>query len=587
MVRNYQILHPEARAGLDLCGEWEVIVDPCDAGWLTPFCQVFEGRHNIGADATPESPSDLVEYCFSPCHTLRVPGDWNTQREDLFWMEGSVWYRRHFDCEPQAGRRYFVYFAAANYEANAFLNGEPVGSHEGGFTPFQFEVTDCLCSGRNSLVVRVNNERRHDGVPNRIQDWFNYGGLTREVRLLDLPPTYVAEYHLQLAPGSQSRLSGWVQLEGREYPESLTVRIAEMGLEKQVSVGPDGRAVMEWDLAGLELWSPENPKLYDVVIETDSDRVSERIGFRSIEVRGTEILLNGQPLYLRGISMHEEAPYQGGRAHSKEHAATLLGWAQELGCNFVRFAHYPYGEQFTRLADEMGLLAWCELPVYWNIQFENPHTLRRIREMQEEMVAHHRNRASVIVWSLGNETQKAPGRLQYFLDAAKHARSLDATRLISAALFVTQDDVTLRVDDEIGQCLDLLAINQYQGWYRDTKADFSKYRWESKYDKPLVISETGGGAVYGRRGDEWERWTEEFQARIYREQIAMIERIPFCRGLSPWILKDFRTPRRLLYGMQDYWNRKGVLDDNGNRKLAFGVLQDFYARKKKACGEAR
>src|SRR6185295_6986888 len=149
---------------------------------------------------------------------------------------------------------------------------------------------------------------------------------------------------------------------------------------------------------------PEDPKLYQVIISSRDYSLSDRIGFRSIEARGADILLNGKPMFLRGISIHEESPLRGGRAFSEDDARMLLTWAKELGCNFVRLAHYPHNEHIIRIADEMGIMVWSEIPVYWTVLWENPETFANARNQLEENITRDKNRASVILWSVANET---------------------------------------------------------------------------------------------------------------------------------------------------------------------------------------
>jgi len=283
--------------------------------------------------------------------------------------------RRHplvqevFRLPKKPNTRLFVYFGAANYVADVYLNGEKLGRHEGGFTPFNFEITTLVRETANSLIVKVDNQRRREGVPTLNTDWWNYGGLTREVKLVETPATFVQDYFIQLQKGSRDHISGWVKLNGDRLNQKVTVRIPEAKVSRSFNTDANGFAEISFP-ADLTLWSPDNPKLYEVVIEMEADRVPDLIGFRSIEVKGPEILLNGRPIFLRGVSIHEEAPFRGGRAYSKEDATTLLGWAKELGCNFVRLAHYPHNESMVRQADKLGLMVWSEIPVYWTILWE-------------------------------------------------------------------------------------------------------------------------------------------------------------------------------------------------------------------------
>lgn len=568
------IANVAGRATLSLDGEWRTIVDPYGAGLLSYHAQpLAEGYFK---DARPRGPSDRVEYDFDASPTLRVPGDWNSQRPELFLYEGPLWYRRTFAHQLHPGRRIFVHFGAVNRHARVFLNGRPVGEHEGGFTPFNFEVTSLLRDGENSLVVLADSSRDRDAVPTLMTDWWNYGGITRPVRLVDLPETFIEDYFLYLENGSTRRVRGQLRLNGPRKSQRLMVRIPEAGIAASVRTDQDGHAEFQLE-ADLELWSPASPKLYAVEIVGETDRVADTLGFRTIETRGTEILLNGEPIFLRGISVHEEAPFGGGRAHTEADARTLLGWVQELGGNFVRLAHYPHNEAMVREAERAGILVWSEIPVYWTISWDNPATLAGAERQLEESIRRDRNRAAVVLWSVANETPIGDARNAFLGRLIERARQLDPSRLITAALQAHyENDTTMVIDDPIGERLDVMGNNEYIGWYDGLPEKCDRVDWRSPYDKPLIMSELGGGALAGRHGDAGEIWTEEFQAGLYEHQIGMLRRIPFLRGLSPWILMDFRSPRRPLPEIQEFWNRKGLISETGERKRAFFVLQRWY-----------
>jgi beta-glucuronidase len=568
-----------ARQTTSLDGKWQVIVDPYDVGALDYHAHPLKGNNAFFRNHKPQSPSELVEYDFDTSGQLNVPGDWNTQRESLLFYEGSVWYKRSFDYSKAAGRRLFVHFGAANYEAWVYLNGEELGHHVGGFTPFDFEITDRVKPLGNFLVVRVNNTRGLEKVPTVNTDWWNYGGITRPVTLVETPETFVQDYFVQLERGSTRRIKGWVQLNGPQSQQKVTVTIPEANLTQSLQTDAKGRAEFSFD-AALTLWSPENPKLYRVEIGSETDQVSDRIGFRSIEVRGTDILLNGKPVFLRGIDIHEEAPTRPGRAWSEQDARTLLGWAKDLGCNFVRLAHYPHSEAMLRTADEMGIMVWGEIPVYWTIQWENPDTLHNAENQLNEMITRDHNRAALIIYSVANETPIGDARNRFLRQLIEDAHSVDPTRLVSAALQAEErgldNRILIRINDPIANDLDVMGNNEYIGWYSHRPEDADVTDWTSKFEKPLIMSEFGGDAKFGLHGSPQTRWTEEYQENLYQHQIAMLKRIPFLRGTTPWILKDFRSPRRTLPNIQDFFNRKGLITDHGEKKKAFFVLQRFY-----------
>src|SRR3984893_3014685 len=303
----------KARQTTSLDGSWQAIVDPYDVGSSDYRTQPLKNKHAFYKNHKPDSESELVEYDFDTSGQLHVPGDWNTQRESLLYYEGSVWYERSFDYAKSPTNRLFLHFGACNYFAAVYLNGEQLGEHEGGFTPFDFEITDRVKPHGNFLVARVNNTRGKDQVPTTNTDWWNYGGITRPVALVEVPQTFVQNYFVQLEKGSTAQVAGWVQLNGPKVQQNVTIRIPETGLTKTFATNSVGRAEFSFS-AGLTLWTPENPKLYTVEIASETEQVTDRIGFRSVEVRGTDILLNGKPVFLRGISIHEEAPTRAGRS---------------------------------------------------------------------------------------------------------------------------------------------------------------------------------------------------------------------------------------------------------------------------------
>jgi len=562
------------RHTIDLNGRWQTIIDQYETGY-------YDYRYQPSTDgyfknAKPESPGDLIEYDFDASEQLNVPGDWNSQDQRLLFYEGTVWYKKSFDYQKKDRTRLFAYFGAANYLADVYLNGQKLGRHEGGFTPFNFEITNLVREKDNFLVVKVDNKRRRDAVPTLNTDWWNYGGLTRDVNLVEVPDTFIEDYFLQLKKGSTDEISGWVKLSSATAGKVVTVEIPEASVKQSATTDASGYAPVSFR-ARLNLWSPENPKLYSVKVSSDADSVGDRIGFRSIETRGTEILLNGKPIFLRGICIHEESPLRGGRAFSEDDARMLLTWAKELGCNFVRLAHYPHNEHMTRLADKMGIMVWSEIPVYWTVLWDNPETFLNARNQLDENITRDKNKASVILWSVANETPVSDARIKFLKGLIDHARKLDPTRLLTAANERHYADPnTQLIDDPLGEYLDVLGCNEYVGWYDGLPEKADRLQWKITYNKPLIISEFGGDALFGYHGDAGVRWTEEYQKNLYEHQLGMLKKIPSLRGMTPWILTDFRSPRRPLPHIQDFYNRKGLISSRGERKEAFYTLQNFY-----------
>ncbi len=565
-----------SRSTVSLNGSWHYIVDVQEEGYYdyrmkpTPW--------GFFQNAKPQKPEDLIEYDFDKAPVMQVPGDWNTQDERLFFYEGTVWFKRAFQWHRNGNRRTLLYFGAVNYDTYVYVNGKLAGHHVGGFTPFNFDVTDMLREGDNFVVLKVDNKRHAEAVPTQIFDWWNYGGITRDVLLVDVESVYIEDYNLQLASLEGRLLSFSVQLNKPLSSQQITLSIPELKIKKTLTTDAEGKAALSMKAKPI-LWSPATPKLYQVDIQLGSESIRDEIGFRIVETRGKQILLNGNPIFLKGISIHEEKPNGGGRANSTADAHTLLSWAKELGCNYVRLAHYPHNEYAVREAERMGMLVWSEIPVYWTIAWTNADTYRNAVRQLTDMIRRDHNRCNVIIWSIANETPHSDARDQFLSRLSQKARSLDATRLISMAMEVTAaNHHKNRLQDNMNQYVDVISFNQYIGWYRDVN-DAPKMEWEIPYDKPVIISEFGGGAKYGLHGAKNQRWTEEFQENLYRENCAMLDKIDGLAGTSPWILKDFRSPRRVLNGIQDYYNRKGLFSDDGHKKKAFYVLKEWYQGK--------
>jgi beta-glucuronidase len=575
----------DRRPAISLDGEWAAIVDPYFSG-LFSFHHIEKPNGWFLNEKAKPGDTGPIEYDFSKAPKLKVPGDWNTQRESLFFYEGPIWFERDFTYQPKEHTRVFLHVGAANYRSWFWVNGKKVCEHEGGYTSFNCEVTEQVHAGPNFIAAAVDNTRHEDNIPTLETDWWNYGGLHRSVSLIEVPEMFIDQYDVHLSRTEDSVIEGRVHLDGflMKFAEgdskagtTAEIEIPELNV-KLPMMGRDAIGTVEFrgKVDGLQRWSPENPKLYEVKITAGKDSITDLIGFRTIETRGTEILLNGKPVFLRGVSIHAEAPYRTGRANTVKDAETLLGWAKELGCNFVRLAHYPHDESMLRTADRMGLMVWSENPVYWALQFDNPKVLDKAVQQLDEEINTYRNHASIILWSMANETPNTAARTKFIETEAARARELDPTRLITAALLVRGQGHTKIVDDKLGEALDVIGTNEYIGWYEQHPETADVTDWSIAYQKPLIMSEFGGDAKAGLHGGESDRWTEEYQASIYRHQLGMLNRIPQLRGMSPWVLMDFRSPNRPLAGIQDEFNRKGLISDQGEKKEAFFILQKAY-----------
>ena len=563
-----EALQPFDRARESLSGPWHFTPDPYNTCLRKRFFE--EKTRDAEGRPTP------VDFDLDAWPTVQVPGCWNCQSERYALYEGAAVYARTLDYAPQApGERVFLRVGAANYACRVFLNGRLLARHEGGFTPFCVELTDAL-RPHNRLILQVDDARDARQVPSLNYDWFNYGGLTREVSLLRVPALFIQDAFFALSPDSDERIDVRVRLSGARGGERVEVSLPELGARVTHTAAPDGTACGQL-AARPQRWSPDAPVLYDAAVACEGDQVQDRVGFRRVEARGRRILLNGEEVFLRGVCCHEEAPGKG-RTLTEAEARQVLLDAKALGCNAMRLTHYPHSEQMARLADELGMLLWEEIPVYWAIAFSDAQTEACARRQMEELILRDRNRASVILWSVGNENPDTQERLDFMAGLARLCRRLDTTRLTTAACLVDVDE--MRVCDRLAEVVDVVAFNEYYGWYYRDYAPLAQILRDTRLEKPLIISETGAGARVGLHGGDEELYTEEHQAKVYEKQLEIAD--GHVQGFFPWILYDFRSPIR-LNAVQEGFNRKGLIaDDHRTRKLAFGVVRRYYEAKARA-----
>lgn len=558
-----------------LNGKWDAIVD-----------LYAQGRGNkIYLNKKPEGKTDFYEYSFENGLRLNVPSDWNSQLPELKYYEGTIWYARKFDASKETNKRLFLYFGAVSYRCRIYLNGQEIGQHEGGFTPFQIEITNAVKEKDNFLAVEVNNTRTVDAIPAMAFDWWNYGGITRDVFLVTTPQVFIEDYFIQLDKYKSNKIDARVKLSEKMANTSVTIEIPELKIKQTFKTDHNGEIKTSFTVNKVTRWSPQSPKLYDVIVSSESDKVEEKIGFRNIWVKGENIYLNDRPLFLKAISFHEEIPQRKGRAFSEADAVMLLSEAKALGCNTIRLAHYPQNEYTVRLAEKMGFLLWEEIPIWQGIDFKNEETKAKAGKMIQEMVMRDKNRCALAFWGVANETQPSEPRNQFLKYLIDRCKAIDTTRLITAAFDLVRFDRDKQVfvmNDPFIKELDVVAVNKYMGWYHQWPVSPEKAVWDVAKEQPLIISEFGGEALYGKIGDAHtvSSWSEDYQATLYKDNLEMFKHIPNLRGTAPWILFDFRSPFRFHPINQEGWNRKGLISDQGYRKKAWYLMKEYYDRIK-------
>ena len=617
------------REYLSLNGQWKYIVDPMNNG--LPETSFFGG---FPENKTQKDGYELIEYNFDQADVINVPGAWNEQKDELFFYQGSIWLFKKFNFNIDPNKLNHLYIGASNFSTKIFLNGERVGQFNSGYTAFNFDISDYLINGENVLLVQINANLSENSVPTKKTDWWPYGGLVGDVLIVNTPKIFIENAYVQISDLQKKQLNFRAKLNLNKNM-NIKLIIDELNLQRSFTTNKNGEIDEFIKFKNIDLWSPENPKLYNVTVKIEGDEIVDQIGFREIKTKGKQIFLNGTPIKFKGISMHAEPIGEKGVAFSRAHFESLVTTSKELNINFIRAAHYPYTRHMAKVCDELGVMLWEEIPVYWNINWTNKQTKEDALNMLSNLVTRDWNRASVVVWSLGNETPFSKDRMTFMNDLKDRLGELDVSRLKSAAILsgdaqtfsklisiiakvgLEKKDLTakeryifeeivknvpvpvekllpfeININDPLANELDLIAYNEYFGWYytsffsaqigiresllREIMFELMpSFIIRSEFNKPIHISEFGAGAKHSFKKTN-QVWSEEYQAKVYLKQLEMLKSNPQVQGISPWILKDFRSMMRPLNNVQDFYNRKGLIDENGNKKQAFSVLSNFY-----------
>ena len=621
----------DSRQILTLNGEWSYIVDPMNNG--LPESSFFGG---FPKNKIQKTGMELIEYNFETAAKIQIPGAWNAEDEKLFFYRGPVWLYKKFNYSPKKEALTHLYIEGSNFTSKVFLNGSIVGEFVGGYVPFNFNISKYLKEGENILLVQTDNTLNESSVPTQKTDWWPWGGIIGDVYVVETPKQFIQNAYLQLNPDNLSEALFKLEMNEESSGHMIKLEIPELKFKAEYKTNSLG-AITETIKINPQLWSPLNPKLYEVKISSDAETISDKIGFRSIKTSGQKIYLNNYEIQFKGIAMHSEPIGIAGPAFSKAHFQKLLLTAKDLNINFIRAAHYPYTRHLAKVADQLGLMLWEEVPVYWNIDWGNSKTLNIAKNQITRLVQRDQNRASVVVWSVANETPLSSSRMKFLNALLAEIELDDSSRLSTAALLSGSEEqfrslvlvlalqgaksqwvspkekaifrlildqakipieselsFSLSIDDPLGESVDLISYNEYFGWYYVTffteqmmisEGTLRKLMFEvmpdikinSSFDKPIHISEFGAGAKYGNHTNKI--WSEEYQAKLYKHQLEMLSNNPQIQGISPWVFKDFRAMLRPLPGIQDFYNRKGLIDEDGNKKEAFEVLADFYKNK--------
>lgn len=534
---------------------------------------------------------------FPASHVVAVPASFNEQFTDYetFNHMGVVWYAREFEVPAEwLARHVSIRFSAVNYAAKVFLNGQMIGSHVTGYTPFECPVGKALVAGINRLVVRVDCALSPGTVPQGgfdkaaipglsspfhpsvNFDFFPYSGILRPVTLCVKSATRIEDLRLDTEIGNDSaRLRVRVRTSGQAKRLHLTVEETGEGVEVSFAAGEMEASI---EMKSPRLWGLWQPNLYHLRAELldehglVADSYCQRFGVRSVKVEGDRILLNGSPVYLKGFGRHEDAPVIGrGLAEAfNVRDVELLRW---IGGNSFRTAHYPHAEEMLDLADRLGILVISESPAVSMIpSAASPGTLDlHIRSMREFM-RRDNNHPSVIAWCLANEPHSnEPEAVPYFEKVFAAAREEDSTRpmMIVMCRFPYE---------KCHHLCDIVGLNAYPGWYgggdtlSNTQAYFRKFLDEVRAltNKPILMTEFGADAMAGVHSLPASLWTEDYQSDLIQALIDVIREKDYIVGEHLWAFADFHTAQNHF---RVHGNRKGLFTRDRQPKLAARMLR--------------
>ena len=523
--------------------------------------------------------------------TVTVPSVWNSYKDYLTY-EGAFWYEKKF---YNHGGTLRLVFEGVMTECDVWLDGEHIGYHYGGFSAFDFIIPDTM-AGACRLTLRVCNSFNAKSIPQAYVDWYHYGGITRSVTAQWLSGTAILSSELAYTLSedfSHAVCSFEVELYGADGgDDEIACTLDGREVAKiSASIGKGERKRIKlpsFVFGGVELWSPDVPRLYCVKLSTSTDDLYDRTGFRKIEIKNGKPHLNGKEIEFRGVNRHEDHP-ELGMAFPSSLMKRDLDLAFEMGCNVIRGSHYPNAKEFIDLLDERGMLFWSEIPI-WGVGFKesvlaDADVEERGLNMHREMLAQYFNHPAIVIWGMHNET---PTHTETVYNLTKRYRefidSKDTSRLVVFASHRPLDDICFEFSD-------IACVNQYFGWYPYNYADNSWERFLELFaarldglgfpNKPIAISEFGAAALYGTHDGEDILWSEEYQANLISNCLELFHRHERVVGSFIWQFADMRTSREAGLNRARSFNNKGVMNEYRKPKLAFREAKRLYNSFKK------
>lgn len=540
-----------------------------------------------GTQIEPQKWADGV------CETLLMPGVWE-QLPAYKTYRGQAVARRLFTAKKSSPAR--IVFKGVSHTCRILLDGKEIGFHHNAFTPFTLDIPD-LTAGEHELLVHISNEHGEISALHIPNDYYDYGGINRPAELQYLRnPAFIEWVHVtprRVGGRWSANLVAKLRTLGDTTTADLVLKLAgEETTLSGVSIVPKGGTVeADMTFPDVTSWNPDHPQLYFVEAElrVGGDVVDDwrdRIGFRTTEVDGEKILLNGQPVFVMGFNRHEDHP-DWGNAIPYEQIWKDIMLFRDMGANALRTCHYPNDERMLDLCDELGILVWEEnhaRGLFEEAKIKHPKFREQCEKVNEEMVTEHFNRPCIIMWGILNEcaSHTEYGRERY-KEQFEQIKALDPSRPTTYASF--------RYDDDVCQDLpDIAGWNRYTEWYKrdgtvedDINALIERNETRGMKDKPLIMSEFGGGALPGFHDPVRQAlWSEERQDIVLQKNLEVYMNHPRNSGVFIWQFCDCRVDEGFAMGRPRTYNNKGIVDEYRRPKLAYGTVQKFFREKVKS-----
>jgi beta-glucuronidase len=563
----------------------------------------LNGFWKFSKDETNDGETKGWQQAIPAQYEIAIPASWNEQHQDLTHFFETGWYEKEVIIPKiYKGNRLFLRVGAANYYSRVWVNGELMGEHEGGHLPFSFDVTDNIdWDGMNKITISVDvrikpdslpaGEVEHEQIiqkngykgqfPRNYYDFFPYGGINRPVSLVVVSKTFIDDVSIQTnIVGEAGEINFTIKL-NQPFAGKVTVKVEDV--EQNLYMYDDESITGKITIKDAKLWSMENPHLYSMQFgltkeDVEIDQYILKVGIRTIEIEGSQLLLNGEPIFMRGVGLHEDFAVLGKGMHPAliVKDMNLLNW---LGGNSIRTSHYPYSDEFLNYCDENGILVIGETPFvgfvesHYNIDMEV-----KAKRVITEMINRDKNHPSIIAWSLANEGNTfVPSADSFYKALYDHAKEMDNSRPITIVNCLdVEEDVALKH-------YDFVCLNRYYGWYTqpgllDEACELLSEKLDRCYEifgKPVMVTEFGADAIAGMHMDPPELFSEEYQAEMVTRQYQIIESKPYTIGAHVWVLSDFKTsqnPKRVIL------NRKGLFTRERQPKLAAHEIRKIWHR---------